>query len=68
MTKAELDAIPEMGGFGYRDNGDGTRTPFMQPRLALFQPKDEPFIVVDSEGQTWTLGYANGQRWKVRGI
>jgi len=69
MTHEELDALPETGGFGYREeirDGIKTRIPVMNPAFALWQKPDEPVSVLDSEGRRWMIGWANGIKYKRR--
>lgn len=65
MTQDELDALPECGGIGSVLVGN-VRIPFARESFALYQPPDEPMMVIDLHGISWMLGYANGKRWKRR--
>lgn len=69
MTQAELDALPEMGGFDVVEkiiNGMRIRVPVARPVRALWTADDEPCAVIDSHGCQWRIGWADGVRWKVR--
>lgn len=69
MTLQELDAISEMPLIGYENMGNGVMRPYALELKALSQPPDEPFMVTDERtGFRWTLGYADGQRWKRRSL
>lgn len=65
MNQIELDALPEIGGFGYRDevrDGKPVRIPVLRPTFALF----DPVVVTDNRGERWMVGTANGKTWKSK--
>lgn len=70
MTQAELDALPEMGLFGQREemrDGKLVRVPFLQgPIGVLWTADDEPCMVTDVHGERWRVGWINGVRYKRR--
>jgi hypothetical protein len=63
VTQEELDTLPECGGIGYIVEGN-RRIPFAQNSFALYQGPDDPLMVLDLDGQRWTVGWAHGKRWK----
>jgi hypothetical protein len=69
ITQAELDALPEDGRFGEREeviDGKRVRVPVLETVGVLWTPDDEPCMVRDIHGDYWTLGWANGVRYKRR--
>lgn len=69
MTQEELDALPEDGAFTSEIrviNGVETRCMRHNSVGALFHKGDEPIEVIDSEGQRWMIGWAEGKKWKRR--
>lgn len=65
MTQAELDALPECGGFDAVER-DGKIIPVPRPNFAFWVGDDETFSVIDNQGRNWMIGWANGKRWKRR--
>jgi hypothetical protein len=69
MTQDELDALPETGGIGQREEIiDGKRVvvPTMLSALCLYQNPDEPAFVIGNDGRRWMIGWADGVRYKTR--
>jgi hypothetical protein len=69
MTQAELDALPEDGGFGQEErviDGRTVRVPVVETVGALFSREGEPGVVTDLHGRCWRVGWANGVRYKQR--
>ena len=75
MTHDELMALPENGGFQKRVVkrgdpdwpkdmeivGDTIGIPYARPgKVMAMVAKDEPFVVTDSNGLSWSLGYIDG--------
>lgn len=66
MTQAELDALPESGAIGQREEvRDGRRVtiPYMIGGGALWED-DGDGVFTDSRGQRWRVGQLNGVRVK----
>lgn len=71
MTQAELDALPEMGGFDIEErviDGVVRRVPVARPVAVLWAEDNEPNSVIDSNGVRWRLGWYDGVRWKQRSL
>lgn len=66
MTQAELDALPECGGFDLEDIGNGMQRPVPRPSFALYTEDQDPCMVTDEHGQDWMIGRAHGRLWKRR--
>lgn len=69
MTQQELDALPEDGTFGSRDemrDGKLIRIPVLFTVGALWSAPDEPEMVRDNTGDYWRVGWAKGVRYKRR--
>lgn len=67
MTQDELDALPECGGIGIREeviDGRTIKIPFVRESFALYHAPDDPVIVVDRNGTAWSVGWANGVKYK----
>jgi hypothetical protein len=70
MTQDELDALPEWPtGFGVREtviDGIVRRVPVAPPMVVFETKDDEPTLMTDREGRTWTTGWYEGRQWKRR--
>ena len=65
MTNEELDSIPEMGGFGCREeirDGKRVRIPVAALAFALF----DPVQYLDRHGHRWLVGTYRSQTYKSR--
>lgn len=63
MTQEELDAIPSMGGIGYREetrDGKKVRIPYAEKSFALF----DPVFVTGNDGRCWMVGTYKGIKYK----
>jgi hypothetical protein len=68
ITQAELDALPESGSIGLRDeirDGVKMRVPFFVNVGALWEDEGDG-VVTDVQGQRWRVGRLNGVRVKQR--
>jgi hypothetical protein len=69
VTHEELDALPEVGGFGQREemrDGRKVTIPVAERSFALFHGPDDPLSVEDRNGSVWMVGWAGGVRYKQR--
>jgi len=69
MTHDELMQLPENGGFDFEEtiiDGHKIKRPVARPAFALFHKPDDPFVIWDAFGDAWSIGWANGKRYRSR--
>jgi hypothetical protein len=70
MTQDELDALPEWPtGFSLEErmiDGVLKRVPVAPPMAVLATGDDEPMMILDRKGRTWSTGWHDGKQWKRR--
>jgi hypothetical protein len=69
MTQDELDALPEDGLFGEREeirDGKIVRIPVLETVGALYQGENDIMLIEDRHGRFWTTGWAGGVLYKRR--